>query len=381
MKRARRIDPLYVVATTLTIAVLGLAVLVGANAQGQRRTASVFDQTSGGASDLRALVEALGARTVILQGERFAPRESGASVVFLLGATEFVDEEDVTAARAFLQNGGTLVVATDAGFAETALLRAFGADLSGRALSSEYDTTSVLAAPARANRIVLDRGATLGLGDRWSPVARVGEQTIAAMTREGRGTVVLVSSLAPFVNALLGEGDNSRFALSLAASGFGAGRSVGFDEYHHGAHPSPELLAVLERTWLGRALLVVAGIVFVYLLWSGRRFGPPLPADPRPPRSSLDYVRGFAGLVRRSGRDEIARDRLRRDLRVGLAARYGLDPTTGFDRVLATADANEPTVAAEARAIDAALTRRLRDAELLRTVARIERVVAKREAV
>ena len=381
MKRARRIDPLYVVATILTIAVLGLAVLVGANAQGQRRTASVFDQTSGGASDLRALVEALGARTVILQGERFAPRESGASVVFLLGATEFVDEEDVTAARAFLQNGGTLVVATDAGFAETALLRAFGADLSGRALSSEYDTTSVLAAPARANRIVLDRGATLGLGDRWSPVARVGEQTIAAMTREGRGTVVLVSSLAPFVNALLGEGDNSRFALSLAASGFGAGRSVGFDEYHHGAHPSPELLAVLERTWLGRALLVVAGIVFVYLLWSGRRFGPPLPADPRPPRSSLDYVRGFAGLVRRSGRDEIARDRLRRDLRVGLAARYGLDPTTGFDRVLATADANEPTVAAEARAIDAALTRRLRDAELLRTVARIERVVAKREAV
>ena len=381
MKRARRIDPLYVVATILTIAVLGLAVLVGANAQGQRRTASVFDQTSGGASDLRALVEALGARTVILQGERFAPRESGASVVFLLGATEFVGEEDVTAARAFLQNGGTLVVATDAGFAETALLRAFGADLSGRALSSEYDTTSVLAAPARANRIVLDRGATLGLGDRWSPVARAGEQTIAAMTREGRGTVVLVSSLAPFVNALLGEGDNSRFALSLAASGFGVGHSVGFDEYHHGAHPSPELLAVLERTWLGRALLVVAGIVFVYLLWSGRRFGPPLPADPRPPRSSLDYVRGFAGLVRRSGRDEIARDRLRRDLRVGLAARYGLDPTTGFDRVLATADANEPTVAAEARAIDATLTRRLRDAELLRTVARIERVVAKREAV
>src|SRR5437762_295536 len=279
MKRARRIDPLYVVATILTIAVLGLAVLVGANAEGQRRTASVFDQTSGGASDLRALVEALGARTVILQGERFAPRESGASVVFLLGATEFVDEEDVTAARAFLQNGGTLVVATDAGFAETALLRAFGADLSGRALSSEYDTASVLAAPARANRIVLDRGATLNLGDRWSPVARVGEQTIAAMTREGRGTVVLVSSLAPFVNALLGEGDNSRFALSLAASGFGAGHYV------------------------------------------------------------------------------------------------------GFDGVLATADANEPIVAAEARAIDAALTRRLRDAELLRTVARIERVVAKREAV
>src|SRR2546429_3954037 len=119
MKRARRVNPLYVVAAILTIAVLGLAVLVGANAQGQRRTASVFDQTSGGASDLRALVEALGARTVILQGERFAPRESGASVVFLLGATEFVDEEDVTAARAFLHNGGKLVGAAAARFTRT----------------------------------------------------------------------------------------------------------------------------------------------------------------------------------------------------------------------------------------------------------------------
>ena len=126
-------------------------------------------------------------------------------------------------------------------------------------------------------------------------------------------------------------------------------------------------------------MLAGGALVFLYLWWSGRRFGPPLPADPRPPRSSLEYVRGFAGLLRRSGRDEIARDRLRRDLRVGLAARYGLDRETPFERMLATVEADDPLVAAEARATDRALQNRLREAELLRTVAQVEGLSARRE--
>src|SRR5439155_286803 len=131
----------------------------------------------------------------------------------------------------------------------------------------------------------------------WSPVMRSQGRTLAAMTREGTGTLIVVGSLAPFVNQFLPVADNGRFALSLAAAGFGSGRSIGFDEYHHGAHPSAELMAVLERTWLGRAMLLAGALVFVYLWWSGRRFGAPLPADPRPPRSSLEYIHGFAGLL------------------------------------------------------------------------------------
>jgi hypothetical protein len=126
-------------------------------------------------------------------------------------------------------------------------------------------------------------------------------------------------------------------------------------------------------------MFLAGASIFVYLWWSGRRFGAPLPADPRPPRSSLEYIRGFAGLLRRSGRDEIARERLRRDLRLGLATRYGQDPATPRDRILATVDADDPHVAAEARATDAALAGRLRENELLRTVARIERLIAKKE--
>ena len=90
-------------------------------------------------------------------------------------------------------------------------------------------------------------------------------------------------------------------------------------------------------------------------------------------------MRSFAGLVRRSHRDEIARGRLRRELHVGLAAAYGLDPATPLDSVLARVEVDDPARGAEVRAIDAALTRRLRDEDLIRTAGRIERVLAKKE--
>lgn len=379
MRRRLRIDPLYALAGVLLLVVIGLAIFVGSNAQSQGRSGSALDATSGGTARLRALFEELGARTVIVQGERFLPRETGVTVLFMLGVTEFVSDEDAVAARTFLQGGGTLIVGTDLGLAESAVLRGYGISMGASAGSGRYEASSVIAATASAVQISIDNGRVLTLSDRWSPVMRSDGRTLAAMTREGLGTLIVVGSLAPFVNQYLPVADNGRFALSLAAAGFGTGRSIGFDEYHHGAHPSPELMAVLERTWFGRAMLLAGAMVFVYLWWSGRRFGPPLPADPRPPRSSLEYIRGFAGLLRRSGRDEIARERLRRDLRLGLAARYGLDPATPLDRILATAEADDPITAAEARATDAALTGRLRENDLLRTVARIEGLVAKKE--
>jgi hypothetical protein len=379
MRRRLRFDPLYVIAGLLLLVVVVLAIFVGTNAQSQGRSGSALDSTSGGTATFRALLEGLGAQTVIVQGERFSPRDSGVSVLFMLGATEFVNDTDAVAVKTFLQGGGTLVVGTDLGLTESAVLRAYGVGMGDGTSAARFDASSVIAATAGAAKISIDRGRILTLSDRWSPVMRSEGRTLAAMTREGAGTLIVVGSLAPFVNQFLPVADNGRFALALAAAGFGSGRSIGFDEYHHGAHPSAELMAVLERTWLGRAMLLAGALVFVYLWWSGRRFGAPLPADPRPPRSSLEYIHGFAGLLRRSGRDEIARERLRRDLRLGLATRYGLDPATPLDRILVTVEADDPVIAAEARATDAALAGRLRDSELLRTVARIERLVAKKE--
>jgi len=69
---------------------------------------------------------------------------------------------------------------------------------------------------------------------------------------------------------------------------------------------------------------------------------------------------------------------LANDLRSGLARALGLDPAMPFDRVLATLAAADRERAAEARAVDDALGRRLREDQLLRTVGQIERLVKAR---
>jgi hypothetical protein len=121
---------------------------------------------------------------------------------------------------------------------------------------------------------------------------------------------------------------------------------------------------------------VFAGVVvFLYLLASGRRLGPAIPLDPRPPRSSLEYIRGFAGLVRRSGHGEIARRRFQRELRRGLARERGLDPETPLARILEEIGATDRDRAARARALDEALARPLRDDALLRTVREVDLMV------
>src|SRR5438270_3025378 len=185
---------------------------------------------------------------------------------------------------------------------------------------------------------------------------------------EGGGRLIVVGTVTPFISSGLALADNALFATDLALSG---GGSVAFDEYHHGVHPAASILAVVERTWPGRALLFAMAVVFLFVVLTGRRLGPPLPLDPRPPRSSLEYIRGFAGLVRRSGRQEIVRDRLRRELHGALARDAGLDPATSFERVVDHIRSSSPARADEAVSLDSRLRHRLREHELVRTVARV----------
>jgi hypothetical protein len=123
--------------------------------------------------------------------------------------------------------------------------------------------------------------------------------------------------------------------------------------------------------------MVFAGVaIFIYLVASGRRLGPALPLDARPPRSSLEYIRGFAGLVRRSGHGEIARRRFQRELRSALARELGLDPETPVGDIVAEIATTDRERAARVRAVDEALARPLREDALLRTVREIGLVTA-----
>ena len=375
----RRINPLYLLAAVLAVATLVFAfVTVGAAPTSSGRTGSVYDDGAGGSAALRRYLAAMGANTTTVQGDRFVPDPSAATVLFILGATEVITTSDTDNVKKFVAAGGTVIVATDLGLLERPLLDAFDIRVTGIAAPGTHPLRSAIFADPPARAIAVDRAGSLSLGPKALALASDGRTTIVAAVREGRGTFYVVASLGPFVAAGLGQADNARFALALAHDAVAIGGTVAFDEYHHGSHPSTDVLVLLQSTWPGRALVFASIVGFLYLVLSGRRLGPPVPLDPRPARSSLEYIRGFAGLVRRSGRGEIARRRLRRDLRGGLARALGLDPGMPFDRILATLGATDRARAAEAQAVDDALGRRLREDQLLRTVGQIERLVKAR---
>ena len=375
MKRLRRVHPLYYLALVLFIAALAASVLTADTSGGASRSASVYDAGPGGAAALRTYLEAMGASTTTVQGDTFAADPSEVGVLFMLGPSEAFTPLDAAAVRRFVTAGGTAVLATDAGILDRALLDAFDIHLEGPLAPGRYQVGGITFADPPTRAIALDRGVTLSLGAGRVPLATASGRTFVAMAREGTGSLIVVGSVAPFLTAQLGEADNGRFALALAAPAMARGRAVAFDEYHHGVHPTTDVLVLLTQTWPGRALVFVGVALFLYLVASGRRLGPAIPLDPRPPRSSLEYIRGFAGLVRRSGHGEIARRRLRRELRTALARELGLDPETPVGDIIAEIATTDRDRAARARSLDEALARPLRDDALLRTVREIGRVV------
>jgi hypothetical protein len=375
MKRLRRVHPLYYLAVILFIAALAASALTADSSGSASRSASVYDAGPGGTAALRKYLEAMGASTSTVEGDAFAADPSQVGVLFMIAASETFSPLDAAAVRRFVTAGGTAVLATDAGVAEGALLDAFDIHVAGALGPGEYPVSGIAFADPPAHAIALDRGITLSFGPGRVPLAKTTDgRTFVALAREGSGSLIVVGSVAPFLTADLGEADNGRFALALAAPAIARGRAVAFDEYHHGVHPTTDVLVLLTRTWPGRALVFVGVVLFLYLVATSRRLGPALPLDPRPPRSSLEYIRGFAGLVRRSGHGEIARRRLRRELRTALARELGVDPETPVGEIIAEIATTDRERAARVGALDEALARPLRDDVLLRTVREIRRV-------
>jgi hypothetical protein len=370
----RRIHPLAALAAVLFVISLALSLFtVGDEDVAIGRSASVYDTTAGGTSRLQRWLEAIGVRTSTLEGATFAPSAAQQDVLLLLGATQVISALDVAALRDYVQGGGTLVVATDLGLAERPVLDAFGAGPAGGARVGEHAVSHLAFAAPLVRSVRIDAG--LRLQPRGRAEALVpADAPFVVRSREGPGTVLLVGSLAPFLNGTIGEADNARFVLNL----IGAARTVAFDEYHHGVQAEEETdqLGLVTGTWPGRAMLFAGVVTFAYLLLSGRRLGPATALDPRPPRSSLDYVRGLAALLRRSGRGEIAQRRLLDELRRGLARRLGFDARAPLEQVLDALEVREPARAVEAREVVARLRERSRPEEILRIVGRIERLTA-----
>jgi hypothetical protein len=140
-------------------------------------------------------------------------------------------------------------------------------------------------------------------------------------------------------NAGLRNGDTARFVYRQVVAPV-AGQNVSFDELHHsfapGAPGPATINTLLFETPPGRAVIYASLLTFVYLLLSGRRLGPPVPA--RQPsevqRTMYEHVQMLANLYRRARQLRVVRDAFNRHY-ARLIARSG----AGSKRTAALAEA------------------------------------------
>src|SRR5207249_2459286 len=186
-------------------ATVAVAIAAGGAGVGQAggRSASVHDDSPGGAAALRRYLEAMGAQTVVAEGDVFAI-PSGAGVLFILGVNETVSAEDVTLVKNFVDRGGVLIVATDIGFFERPILEQLGVHTGGVALSGLHPLTNAAFAEPPARSIAVDRGVTFTPDRGRVILATDGKGPLVVSGRIGSGLFHVVGSLAPFLTGNLG---------------------------------------------------------------------------------------------------------------------------------------------------------------------------------
>ncbi len=330
---------------------------------------SSTDAGPGGVLALRRWLSAQGYTTRSVQAQRFAvPPDS--DLLFVLGPTEIVPREHAQALREWVSRGGTLIIGSDRSFFDQQLFEVFGASLTDRPPGPMSGEISPALARPPFRDLSTSAARALTLKEPYAVAIGDGPLAVLAVRRIGSGTVWLLSAPDLLVNSNLGAAENAALVLNLLAGA--RGRGVGFDEYHHGVRLAPDTFGLFTQTWPGRAALVAAALAFLYVAARGRRFGQPLPLAERPARSSLEYVRSFAGLLRRAHATPLVSERLSRRYRRRFARALGLRPTTSTAEIVATLEHVDPVRAREAAELLARLEAPLTENDALALAARGE---------
>lgn len=149
---------------------------------------------------------------------------------------------------------------------------------------------------------------------------------VAVVFPRGRGRVVAWSDGYPFGNARLRTSGAALLFARAAVEASAGGRTVWFDEFHHGFRAGGSVTGGMRRFLadrpVGHAVLQLLFVSLLLMLAAGRRFGAPLPAPAARRRSPLEHVEALAGAYRQGG----ARRTARRLLLAGLARRLGRRP-------------------------------------------------------
>ncbi|HEX9987223.1 MAG TPA: DUF4350 domain-containing protein [Chloroflexia bacterium] len=271
-------------------------------------------------------------------GEQFPPR---VDTLIMVNPNGDFPQGQAGSVRRWVEEGHTLILALGSRNGDLStgiggrhpMLRELGIDLD---LSPGYSSTVPLSQPLFSrppvSKVKLPGVFRLELPVRDTVVlASSGNEDgsrahLAALLKLGEGRVFVLASDYPLNNEGLRDEDNGAFIYNMAQAA--GGRRVAFDEAHHGQSVGGDLIALLTDNPWGWALLYGVLLTGVYIFWSARRLGPPLPVrSPDQRRPTSDYVTSVAGLFRRARKPGYVAERYLQFFKRTLSRHAELDPT------------------------------------------------------
>lgn len=352
--------------------------------EGQGGSPTTYASAPEGALALYRWLNAIGYDAQRLEYTAFAVAPAD-DLIFVLAPAQAYSADEADALLAWVEAGGTLVLADDrpGQFGDArALLRAL--DLRVERLEGDRIEIAPILQPAigdpPAERLVAStRSAVRSERGDLAVIAGApnGEAVLVGLQR-GAGYVYVSSALHPFTNAGLRDPQNAAVVLNMLRR-VPAGGRVRFDEIHHGFVRQPSLRGLLVGSPWGWAILYALLIGTAYLLATSRRFGRPIPLrEEQARRSSAEYLESMAGLLRRGGKRAYIADHFRAALKRRLARPAGLAPGDDDDAFVRELSAVRPIDAETLARLLARLRRPdLTEQELLTIIAETDRLEAR----
>ncbi|MFK7800353.1 MAG: DUF4350 domain-containing protein [Anaerolineae bacterium] len=202
----------------------------------------------------------------------------------------------------------------------------------------------------------------------------LGDRPLVTSIEREKGHIIVAPENDIFNNeGLFGEANRS-IALNLAALQGDNGR-IWFDEWHHGQRDLEFFTGEVSSPgdWLrytasGRATLLVALLLFVFVALNGRYFGRPQPLpESLERRGAAEYVDALAELTRQTGDTQVISTHSYSRLRRAIIKRYRLDPNLSDAEISTTLEKIKPEAAAPASQLLRALSKKtIGEKELIR---------------
>lgn len=238
-------------------------------------------------------------------------------VLLLLMPGADIPSDSLGACLAWIQRGGTVVLATD-GTSGVQLLHWIGLAISPTQPAPVQVVEPVLRRPPVRALVGLS-DAVISSGPPALVVAGSRAGTVLARYREGAGSVWVLTAPWLLDNKRLRLGDNAALALNFVPPG----ARVVFEQYAgESAGPGPAGQNWLASTVWGVALTFAALVFLLYRWLTGLRLGPPVRPLPEDHRPATEYVLSMAGVLKSTRKRAEIASRYNAWLRRSLRARH-----------------------------------------------------------